>query len=217
MKTEAITINYTRNKLLNSKNEYMANCLTRICVEENRFEKSKRERDEELAEEVEKQRLMAFKQKHLRPKRTRDEAKKPTDEPTGKRMKLFLEAGNPPDSDDLDMADWLEKDEERCRRVNELKARLAEDKQRVLDWMNNKKKEEEAIPKGWKAKTDLDSDEEDKPVPKGWKSSPAEERVEEDNLPTGRVTGGPSQDGNNLRMRALTIKTSGLVTELNCG
>ena len=34
--------------------------------------------------------------------------------------------------------------------------------------------------------------EEDKPVPKGWKSSPAEERVEEDNLPTGRVTGGPS-------------------------
>ena len=71
---------------------------------------------------------------------------------------------------------------------------------------------------GWKAKADLDSDdmpdlhdlhgkhvwkrverdprvgaeemEEDKPVPKGWKSSPAEERVEEDNLPTGRVTGG---------------------------
>ena len=56
--------------------------------------------------------------------------------------------------------------------------------------MNNKKREEEAIPKGWKAKTDLDIDEEDKPVPKGRKSPPAEERVEEDNLPTVRVTGG---------------------------
>ena len=158
---QKLNVHKERQNCMNHQH-FKANCLTRICVEENRFEKSKRERDEELAEEVEKQRLMAFKQKHLRPKRTRDEAKKPTDEPTGKRMKLFLEAGNPPDSDDLDMADWLEKDEERCRRVIELKARLAEDKQRVLDWMNNKKKEEEAIPKGWKAKTDLDIDEEDK-------------------------------------------------------
>ena len=50
----------------------------------------------------------------------------------------------------------MEKDEERCWRVSELRARLVEEKHRVLDWMNNKKKEEEGIPKGWKA--DLDSD-----------------------------------------------------------
>ena len=64
----------------------MANSLTRIGVEEERFDKQKRERDEDMAEEAEKQRLMAFKQKHQRPKRTREEAKKHTDEPTGKRQ-----------------------------------------------------------------------------------------------------------------------------------
>jgi hypothetical protein len=50
---EAITINYTADQILNSKNEYMANCLTRICVEEERFDKQKRE--QEMAEEAEKQ------------------------------------------------------------------------------------------------------------------------------------------------------------------
>ena len=42
---EAINIMYSKNQLLILKNEYMANCLTRICVEENRFERKKRERD----------------------------------------------------------------------------------------------------------------------------------------------------------------------------
>ena len=76
-------------------------------------------REKEMAEEAEKQRLLAFKQKHQRPKRTREEAKKHTEEPTGKRIKLFLEAGNPPDSDELDMGTWLEKAEDRCKRVGE--------------------------------------------------------------------------------------------------
>ena len=110
-------------------------------------------REKEMAEEAEKQRLLAFKQKHQRPKRTREEAKKHTEEPTGKRIKLFLEAGNPPDSDELDMGTWLKKAEERCRRVGELRAKLAEEKQRILDWMENKKKDEEAVPEGWKART----------------------------------------------------------------
>jgi hypothetical protein len=74
----AEVINYTADQILNSKNEYMANCLTRICVEEERLDKQKRERDEVMAEEAEKQKLMAFEQKHLRPKRTREEAKKET-------------------------------------------------------------------------------------------------------------------------------------------
>ena len=41
---EAINIMYSKDQQLNSKNEYMANCLTRVCVEENRFERKKRER-----------------------------------------------------------------------------------------------------------------------------------------------------------------------------
>ena len=39
----------------------MANCLTRICIEENRFEKKQRERQAEEQEEAEKQQLLAFK------------------------------------------------------------------------------------------------------------------------------------------------------------
>ena len=47
---EAISIMYSKDQLLNSKNEYMANCLTRICVEAERFEQKKRERKEEEEE-----------------------------------------------------------------------------------------------------------------------------------------------------------------------
>jgi hypothetical protein len=32
---KVISIMYTKDQQLNSKNEYMANCLTRICVEES--------------------------------------------------------------------------------------------------------------------------------------------------------------------------------------
>ena len=52
---EAITILYSKDQLLNSKNEYMANCLTRICVEENTFERKKREREEEEKDDREKE------------------------------------------------------------------------------------------------------------------------------------------------------------------
>ena len=48
---EAISIMYTKDQILNSKNEYMANSLTRICIEENRFEKKQKERQAEEQEE----------------------------------------------------------------------------------------------------------------------------------------------------------------------
>ena len=64
-------------------------------------------------------------------------------------MKLFLEAGNPPDSEDLGNGEGY-------RRLKELRAKMAEEKQRVLAWMENKNKEDEAMPKGWK--DDLDSE-----------------------------------------------------------
>ena len=92
---EAIRILYTRDQILNSKNEYMANCLTRICVEENKLNKKKREREEEMAEEEEKQRLLAFKMKHQRPKRTRAEDLQTKGEPAGKWMRIFLAGWRP--------------------------------------------------------------------------------------------------------------------------
>jgi hypothetical protein len=141
---EAISILYTKDQILNSKNEYMANCLTRICIEENRFEKKQKERQAEEQEEVEKHQLLAFKAKHMRPKRNRAEIQS-TEEPLRKRMKLFLKTWNHQDQDDLDLETWLGKAEERCQRVGNLKARLENEKLQVLEKMRMMKN----VPKGW--------------------------------------------------------------------
>ena len=47
---EAIRIHYSKDFLLNSKNEYAANCLTRLTINENKVERKKRERKEEEEE-----------------------------------------------------------------------------------------------------------------------------------------------------------------------
>jgi hypothetical protein len=47
---EAIRIHYSNDTLLNSKNEYNANCLTRLVVEESLIERKKREQREERKE-----------------------------------------------------------------------------------------------------------------------------------------------------------------------
>ena len=57
---EALRIMYTTDQILNSKNEYMANCLTRLCVEEDRYERKKRERKEEEEEQQEIKELEAL-------------------------------------------------------------------------------------------------------------------------------------------------------------
>ena len=114
-------------------------------MEENRFEKHKREREEEEKVEAEKQRLLVFKSKYLRSKSSRDEAKKSTDEPSRKRIKLFPKAGNPPDSDDLDLGTWIGNAEERCNRVGELKTRMENEKKSILAWMEGKRKEDDGI------------------------------------------------------------------------
>ena len=83
-----------------------------------------------------KQRLLAFKMKHHRPKRIRDEFLRTKEEPAGKRMEIFLEVGEQPECDSSD---------EKSRRVNMLRARMDEDRLRVLNWMEKKKKEELSI------------------------------------------------------------------------
>ena len=83
---EAIAILYMEDQILNSKNKYMANCLTRICIEENRFEKKQRERQAEEQEEAEKQQLLAFKNENMRPKRTRAKIQSAPEEPMKKRI-----------------------------------------------------------------------------------------------------------------------------------
>ena len=72
---EAIHIHYSKDELLNSKKEYNANCLTRIVVEEDRFQQKKREREEELKEVQEKKQWEDFRLLHKRAeKRVRQDA-----------------------------------------------------------------------------------------------------------------------------------------------
>jgi hypothetical protein len=136
---EAIRILDTKDQILNSKNEYMANCLTRICVEEERYERKKRERQEEELEEEEKQRLLSFKNKHRRPKRGRADIQEKPVEPSRKRVKVFQKAGNPPVDSDMNLGVWLNMAEMRCLRVGELRRRLEIERAVVLEKMKIRK------------------------------------------------------------------------------
>ena len=138
---EAIRILYTKDQILNSKNEYMANCLSRVCVEEDKYARKKRERLEEQHEEEEKQLLEAFKAKYKRKKRARpslqDYLNNSPEEPAGKRRRLepFLKDGS--GEDELDIGAWLEKAEMRCLRVGQLRSRLERERCEVLQKMAN--------------------------------------------------------------------------------
>jgi hypothetical protein len=44
---EALKIHYSRDRILNSKNEYMGNCISRLTVEEDAWERRDRCRQEE--------------------------------------------------------------------------------------------------------------------------------------------------------------------------
>ena len=57
---EAIAIHMSRDELLNSKNEYASNCISRVGVEETTFERKQREWEEETDEKKEEERLDAF-------------------------------------------------------------------------------------------------------------------------------------------------------------
>jgi hypothetical protein len=132
---EAIRILYTKDQILNSKNEYMANCLSRICVEEDKYAWKKRERLEEQQKEDEKQRLEAFKAKYKRKKRARpslqDYLNNSPEEPSGKRRRLepFLKDGS--GKVELDISEM------RCLRVGQLRSRLERERYEVLQRMAN--------------------------------------------------------------------------------
>ena len=59
--SEAVMIHYSKDILLNSKNEYNSNCLTRLTIDENKFEKKTRERLEAIEEAKEKEAWELFK------------------------------------------------------------------------------------------------------------------------------------------------------------
>jgi hypothetical protein len=134
---EAIKIHYSRDELLNSKNEYNANCLTRIVVEEEVYERKKRERKEEMEELEEKKRWEVFKIAHRQqPKRQRPEevsGLRGWMEGKGKKLRRMESV-----EEEFEMAGWWEMMEGRCVRAGNLKRRLENDRERVLKRMENR-------------------------------------------------------------------------------
>ena len=58
---KALKIFYSKDQLLNSKSEYVQNCLARITVNEANWERKERERREEEEEKLNLERLEKFK------------------------------------------------------------------------------------------------------------------------------------------------------------
>ena len=57
---EALRINYTKDRILNSHNEYLSNCISRLTIEEDAWERRERYRQEEEAEKLAVAEVEAF-------------------------------------------------------------------------------------------------------------------------------------------------------------
>jgi hypothetical protein len=77
---EAIRIMYTRDNILNSKCEYLNNCIPRLTIEENVYERKKRERLEEEEEKTNKESFEEFKNNKACSISTHEEQKSETSE-----------------------------------------------------------------------------------------------------------------------------------------
>ena len=59
---EALRIFFSQDIILNSKSEYLDNCITRLTVEESQWERKEREKNEEIQEEFEKNEVERFRE-----------------------------------------------------------------------------------------------------------------------------------------------------------
>ena len=104
---------------LNSKNEYASNCLVRVCVDPDRYERKRQERLEDEQEKTEMRKLEEFKLKHKRPKWMRSSLQEELNTPEEgvKRRRVNHQPEEPSRveaDEDLDLGLWLLKSEERC-------------------------------------------------------------------------------------------------------
>ena len=83
---EAIKILYNRDNLLNSKSEYLSNCLTRLKVPEEDWEKNKRERSEMEEERLENEKLEQFKKNKSQKQKEQQQQKEPQLNPSGEPL-----------------------------------------------------------------------------------------------------------------------------------
>ena len=59
---ESLRIKYSPDVILNGKSEYLDNCISRLTIEENQWERKERERNEEIQEEILKTEVVRFKE-----------------------------------------------------------------------------------------------------------------------------------------------------------
>ena len=131
---EAIEILYSKDELLNSKNEYNNNHLARVIVEEDAFKRKKKAKEEEMKEIMEKKKWEEFKSvRRKQPKRKQQEE---GTIPMGwmnrpKRLRR-MEGGKTSQFEDLDLQEWWGQAEEKCLRAWELVRILENGERRVL-------------------------------------------------------------------------------------
>ena len=149
--SEAVMIHYSKDILLNSKNEYNSNCLTRLTVDEDKFEKKTRERIEAVEEAKEKEAWEKFKDRKRKDgfmKRKKDEEipggtrKKKPRMSTGDQEPATpaLNTGKEPRGGQEEMVDdlgiCLARMEGICLRAGELRKHLEFDKMRMVRRMD---------------------------------------------------------------------------------
>ena len=144
---EALRIMSTKDRILNSKNEYLDNCIPRIRVDESKLDRIKREREEDQREQDEQRRLEEFKLEKKSKKRQKSPTKIGKDSrgfgsrPIKKKMRRDMNLTEDFISG-VDLAEWLEKNERLCQRVGDLTERMKLEKVRVLEKIKEFRQEE---------------------------------------------------------------------------
>ena len=135
--SEALKIHNSKDELLNSKNEYASNHLTRIVVDMDSVARKKLVQKEEEEDRQAARRLETFKAAKRRPKRSSHQEEQ-HHLPAPKRQKKNTQIR---EEDEMDLGQWLLHAEARCCRVGNLKARLDSDHKRITRIMDQWKQE----------------------------------------------------------------------------
>ena len=162
--SEAVTMFLSKDNLLNSKNEYVQNCISRVTIEEDKYQRKLRERLEEKEESDEADRLEAFKKEKLNrlhpiPRNIKDgpqpgegiksnlwSKRRGENIPEGWRQRQHKKrrTENTTSSaehiieDLIDWWKWVTEDCLRAGRVGLLKERMKTEREFIINWMNNK-------------------------------------------------------------------------------
>ena len=121
---EAIAILLSQDSLLNSKNEYIQNCISRVTVEEDQFARKKRLLEEEAEEKLQEEKIIEFKEKKRPTKRKTEEV------PAGWRNPKKRKVSEVPEvPDEIPITE---------DNITILRRRMAQERLSVIKYLDNK-------------------------------------------------------------------------------